>query len=132
MSKAYKENIEEHQYTPEEIMYFHLLKEKQKTLSESAWTLLAVADKYSYLWNLTHYWSAYEPEEQEKDREHMVSLAKCISHQDHKILTEIVYAASFAGLSIDPEGKALVGYKVDEGDLFRYYKQFCLVLNRIL
>lgn len=129
---SYEDNIDWHQDTPEEKMYFDLLEEKKNTLSESARSLLGKAHNDSYLCNLFRYFSTYDFEEQAEARKQMFFLASCITEQDHKTLTEIMYAASLAGLSIDPEGEAWVEDRADEGNLFYYYRQLCFVLYKVL
>jgi hypothetical protein len=62
----------------------------------------------------------------------MVLLASGITEQERKTLTEIAHAASQAALSIDPNGKALVGHKVDEGNWHRYYKDLSFLINKAL
>lgn len=126
-----EETVVRHEDTPEEKIYMDLLNKKQDTLSKTAYTLFRVAMQDSYNYNLFHSYS-YQFEEADEAMALMVLLASGITEQERKTLTEIVYAASLAALSIDPDGKALVGRKVDEFNLHWYYKTLSLTLNEVL
>ena len=120
-----------HEETPEEKVYNDLLNEKEETLSKIAWTLLQVAKDDSYKYHLFNNFSYY-PNEQEEAMKLMLLLASGITGQDRETLTEIVHAASFAALSINPDGQALVRHKVNEGNLYRYYKDLSFQIKKVL
>ena len=112
----------DYQVTPEEETYGRLLDERWEMLSGAARTMVSEAQLAAYATYMVHSYCGFQQEEYEDTMEKLRHAAAKLVGQDREILSKIVDATKAAAASIDEGDKTPAGYKIDRGDVHRYYK----------
>jgi hypothetical protein len=122
----------EHQTTPEEEAYGHLLDETWELLSEVARTILKEAQSVAYAEHMVRSY-CLQVEEYEEAMEKMRLAAAGLTHEDRELLAKLVRAAISACASIDPfDYDTLTGHGVYGANLHWYYRSESGMVGDIL
>ena len=120
----------EYQWTPEEEAYGSLLKDMWEACSEPARVILEEAQTEAHAACMVHT-SSFRPEEYEEAMRKMRSAAAEITEHEAELLGKFWRFAMAAAASIDPYDPTPAGYKVDRGDVHRYYRMVSRMVEEI-
>jgi hypothetical protein len=122
----------EHQTTQEEEAYSRLLDEKWEMLSEAGHTVLGEAHSAAYRAEMVSSCS-FQPEEYEEAMEQMRRAAAELTDRECALLATLWRAALAAASSLDPyDFETFAGFRVYQGDLYRYYRMFSGMIEEVV
>ncbi len=120
------------QKTREEKAYWRLLEEKEAMLSETVRIILSEAESAAYKAHMVHNYS-FAPEEYEEAMEQMRRAAAELTDRECALLATLWRAALAAASSLDPyDFETFAGFRVYQGDLYRYYRMFSGMIEEVV